>query len=183
MKLGKEEIQKIVLGVLLLCGLIYVYFAFLLGPLQASHAASRARIDAAKGKLAASKAQIARTAKLETTAPGAALMVKQLTAMMPDGSPVAWFPILVSDFFRQYGFDRVQTHLLGDAVDKELTNFRQTSWTIDLPNADFAAAGQAIAGLENEQPLIEITHMDLEFLKDAPETLHISMSVNNVVKP
>ena len=34
MKLGKEEIQKIVLGVLLFFGLIYSYFDMLLGPPQ-----------------------------------------------------------------------------------------------------------------------------------------------------
>ena len=33
MKLGKEEIQKIVLGSLMLVGIVYVYFNMLLGPL------------------------------------------------------------------------------------------------------------------------------------------------------
>ena len=46
MKLGKEEIQKLILAGLMVFGVIYSYFSFLLGPLIDSQDAARKSIAA-----------------------------------------------------------------------------------------------------------------------------------------
>jgi hypothetical protein len=183
MTLGKEEIQKIVLGVILLIGLIYCYFTMLLGPLQDGHAASRKRIEEMNAKLNEAKSQITKTQQLEKTAPEAKVMVKQIEALIPDGSPVAWFPVRVGDFFRQYGFDKATTKMTNDVVDKELPGFRLSSWNVDIAKADFNAFGQALAGFENEELLVEISKLEVEFLKGDPDLQHVVLNLNNIVKP
>ena len=45
--------------------------------------------------------------------------------MIPEGSPVAWFPTQMADFFKDKGIDRVSTRMSGETVDKELPKFRQ----------------------------------------------------------
>ena len=70
MKLGKEEIQKLVLGGLMVIGVIYCYFTLLLGPLSRQQAATRKGIEDLGPMIAAAKAQIARTANVERAAPG-----------------------------------------------------------------------------------------------------------------
>ena len=103
MKLGKEEIQKMFLGGLMLIGLVYVYFNLLLGPLVARQGFVRKSIVDLDPQIAAAQAQIKKTADLEVTAPKAAQTLAQVGAMIPEGSPVAWFPKRLGDFFKHQG--------------------------------------------------------------------------------
>ena len=86
MKLGKEEIQKIVLGSLMLLGIVYVYFSLLLGPLVARQAAVRTAITDLDPQIAAAQAQIKKTAEAEAASPKATRTLAQVGAMIPDGS-------------------------------------------------------------------------------------------------
>jgi hypothetical protein len=182
MKLGKEEIQKIVLGVLLFFGLIYSYFDLLLGPLM-KHAEITHKSAVALGpEIANDNAQVQKAKQMEKDSPGATLPMRQVEAMIPEGSPVAWFPTRMSDFFKKEGIDKVSTRMTGDALDKELPGFRRIAWGVDLPRVEFAQFGQAIAALENEEPLIEISAMQIDASRDDVEAQHSFLTVNNIVK-
>lgn len=182
MKLGKEEIQKIVLGGMMLVVLVYCYFSMLLFPLQHSHEVTRKQITDFTAKIGDEKKQLSRTATLEAAAPAHALTLKQLTALIPDGSPVAWFPTRVSDHFKQFGVDKAVTHLNGETPEKELTGFRGTSWGIEFQKVEFVPLAQALAGFENDEPLAEILSLQIDCLKDDIELQHVLLTVNNLVK-
>lgn len=182
MKLGKDEIQKIVLGGILLVVLVYCYFGFLLGPLQDSHEATKKKTQEIAAKVNDAKAQIKRTKDLEAQAPQQQLVLKQLTATIPDGSPVAWFPTRVSEYFKQHGVDKVVTRLNTETPEKDLPGYRETSWGIEFPKADFVPLAEALAGFENDQPLVEISGLQIESLKDDVESQHVVLTVNNLVK-
>jgi hypothetical protein len=182
MKLGKEEIQKLALGVLLLFGLIYSYFDMLLGPLMKREETTRQSVKAIGPEIANAKAQIAKTKEAEKNAPNATLPMRQVEAMIPEGAPVAWFPTRIAEFFKKQGIDKAATRMTGEMVEKTLPGFRKISWGVDLPKVEFGSFGQAIASLENDEPLLEISAMQIDASRDDAESQHVGLTVNNLLK-
>jgi type II secretory pathway component PulM len=182
MKLGKDEIQKIFLGVLMLFGVLYSYFAMLLGPLLQRQQSTQQSIAALGPEILAAKAQIEKTRQLEQTSANVTLTSRQVEAMIPEGSPVAWFPPRMAEFFKRQGLDKASTRMNGEALDKELPGFRKLAWGVDLPKVEFAAFGQALAALENEEPLLEITALQIDASREDVEAQHVLLTVNNLVK-
>jgi hypothetical protein len=182
MKLGKEEIQKIVLGGLMLIGIVYVYFTMLLGPLVQRQGLVRQSIIDLEPQIAAAHAQLKKTAASEAAAPAATRTLAQVSAMIPEGSPVAWFPTRLGDFFKKHGVEKAATRLNNEAPDKNLPGFRRLSWSVDLPRVDFIPFAAAIAKLENEEPLVEIGTMQVDTSRDDAESQHILITLNSLVK-
>lgn len=182
MKLGKEEIQKLVLGVLLFFGLIYSYFDLLLGPLVKRQEATHASIVALGPEIAAAKAQVERTRQLEAGAVTAQLTARQVDAMIPEGSPVAWFPTRMGEFFKKQGIDKALTRMNGEVPDKELAGFRKLVWGVDLPKVEFVTFAEAVAALENEEPLYEIAALQIDASREDVESQHALITLNNLVK-
>ncbi|HEX8296792.1 MAG TPA: hypothetical protein VF593_10850 [Chthoniobacteraceae bacterium] len=182
MKLGKDEIQKIFLGGLLLVGIVYSYFDLLLFPLQKKQKAARATADLIGPQIKEAQTQIRRTQELESTAPVKVSVVKQVEALIPEGSPVAWFPPRVNDFLRRHGIEKSTTKLNGETPEKDLGGFRRLSWGIDLPKVQYGELGSAISALENEEPLLEITTLQIETTREDAESQHALITVQNLAK-
>jgi hypothetical protein len=182
MKLGKEEIQKIVLSGLLLLGVIYSYFDLLLGPLMTRQEQTQKNVTALGPEIENAKAQIAKTAQLEKDTPKLTLPMRQAEAMIPEGAPVAWFPTRIGEFFKKQGIDRASTRMTSESPEKDLKGFRRISWGVDLPKVDFVTFGLAVAALENEEPLLEVTALQIDASRDDVETQHAFLTVNNLVK-
>jgi hypothetical protein len=182
MKLGKDEIQKLALGVLLLFGLVYSYFDLLLGPLMQREVTTNQSVKALGPEIANAKAQIEKTHQAELNSPLATMPMRQVEAMIPEGSPVAWFPTRVADFFKKQGIDKASTRMTAETVEKTLPGFRKIAWGVDLPRVEFVSFGQAIAELENDEPLLEISAMQIDATRDDVESQHAFLTVNNLVK-
>jgi len=182
MKLDKEEIQKIVLGGLLLIGVVYSYFDLLLGPLTKRAETTEIAVNALGPEIVNAKGQIAKTQQLEKDTPNLLLPMRQAEAMIPEGAPVAWFPTRMTEFFKKEGIDRASTRMTGELAEKELPGFRKISWGVDLPKVEFVNFGQAVAALENEEPLLEITALQIDASRDDVEAQHAFLTVNNLVK-
>ncbi|HSI11728.1 MAG TPA: hypothetical protein VK961_06770 [Chthoniobacter sp.] len=182
MKLGKEEIQKIVLGGLLMLGVIYSYFDLLLGPLTKRAEQTQVSINALGPEIANAKAQIAKSHQMEADAPKDTLPMRQVEAMIPEGAPVAWFPTRMTEFFKKQNIDKASTRMTGESVDKDMPGFRRIAWGVDLPKVEFVPFGQAVAALENEEPLLEISAMQIDSSRDDVEMQHAFLTVNNLVK-
>ena len=119
---------------------------------------------------------------MESEAPGVAMVVHQVNALIPPGSPVAWFPTRMAEFFKRRGIDRVTTRLNSESVDKRFAGYRKLTWGIDIPRVGFVQFASAISALENDEPLIEITSMQIEAGREDVELQHILITVNNLVK-
>jgi hypothetical protein len=182
MKLGKEEVQKIVLGVLLAGGGIYAYFEFLLGPLKQSRDGAIKAAATMEPKIKEAKAQISRVKDLEAKAPVAHATLKQIEQMIPEGSPVAWFPTLTADLFKKSGVEKAATRMSSDVPDKSLTGYRRIAWTVEIPKSDFASLGAAIASFENSEPLVQLDGVSIEYLREEPDLQRTTLTVSNVVK-
>jgi hypothetical protein len=182
MKLGKDEIQKLVLGGLLLLGVVYSYFDLLLFPLK-KHQDAVAKSTVALGpEIQNAQAQIKKTQDLEKTVPEKTVVLRQVDAMIPEGSPVAWFPTKIGDFFKRQGIEKATTKINSETPEKELTGFRRLSWGIDFPKVVYSQFGGAIAALENEEPLLEIRTMQIDTTRDDAESQRSTITVHNLVK-
>jgi hypothetical protein len=139
-------------------------------------------VNALGPEIANSKAQIAKTKQVELDTPAATLPMRQAQAMIPEGSPVAWFPTRMTDFFKKQGIDKASTRMTGEIAEKELPGFRKISWGVDLPKVEYVPFAQAVAALENEEPLLEINALQIDSSRDDVEMQHAFITVNNLVK-
>ena len=181
MKLGKEEIQKLALGLLLFVGVVYSYFAMLLFPELAKQATLRTNMAALAPEIAGSNAQIKKSGELEKTLHMRTQILPQVQAMIPEGSPVAWFPPRMAEFFKRQGIDKATSRLNGEQAEK-LAGFRRLAWSIDLPKVEFGQLGAAVCAMENEEPLMEITSLQIEASREDTETQHVVIVVHNLIK-
>jgi len=182
MKLGKEEIQKIFLSILLLIGLMYCYFTLLLGPLDKQQSDATSQVGDLNPKIVSASAVIRDVAAREKDAPAIAETLNQIKASIPDGAPIAWFPPTLITFLKRQGIDKCTVHVGGESGDKDTPGFKKFSWSVEIPSVEVVTLGKAIAALENEQPLMEITDLRVGALKDNVQYQNATFSLTTIVK-
>jgi hypothetical protein len=166
-----------------LIGLLYVYFAFFLGPLNNSRNSIQAKIKQFEEKVATSKAEISKVTKLEESAHAATVRYDALRALSPEGAPIAWFPPHMKTFLAGQQIDKVTTRLETSSVfkEKELAGWNRYLWIVDLPQADFESLGKAIALLENSNPLLSIRKLRINAAADDPQMQQIVFSASTII--
>jgi hypothetical protein len=182
MKIGKDEFQKIFLSALLILGVVYCYFTMLLGPLGRQEAAANARIAELGPKIEAARKQVKKTNNLEQRAPASLAVLDSINSLIPDGAPIAWFPPRLGDFFKRQGIEKVATRLTNEFAEKDLTGYRSLAWSLDVPKAEFVSLAIAVAGLENEEPLLDISQLEITTAKDDVQYQHALLSLSSITK-
>jgi hypothetical protein len=183
-KLTKDQVQKLAFSALGFVFLLYVYFTFFLGPLNRSRAAMLVTIRDRQSKLDASKDEMNKAVSLERQAITATSRFAALRALNPEGAPIAWFPPRVKAFFAQQQIDKAVARLDNSTAFKEaeLSGWTKYNWLIDLPQADFASLGTAIAELENTEPLLSITRLHIQTLANQPQFQHIELAAASIIE-
>jgi hypothetical protein len=181
--LNKEHVKKLILGAFCLIGLLYVYFAFFLGPLHKSEKTMNAKIEDLQGKIASSKGEMAKAARLEENARAATSHYEDLRKLTPEGAPIAWFPPRIKTFFAEQHIDKATARLdtTTPCKEKELANWSRYIWSIDLPQADFITLGQAIAALENSEPLLTIKKLTIRGSADSPQLQRVTLTLSTLM--
>jgi hypothetical protein len=182
-KLNKDQIQKLLLSAMGFVVLIYVYFSFFLGPLNSSRDTMLGQITELQDKVVGSKTELSKTAKLEKQAETATKRFAALKALSPEGAPIAWFPPRMKTFFANQEIDKATARLENSAVYKEtdLANWMRYNWVIELPQAEFATLGKAIAGLENAEPLLSITRISIKALPEDPQFQQVVLNASTAM--
>ena len=183
-KLNKDQVQKIFLSALLMIGLVYCYFTFLIDPLTKRDTNNAVALEDLSGKLEKAKGEVKRSHAAQDQAKSAEETLAQVGDMIPEGAPIAWFPPRLHAFFDRHNLKNVaiQTSGIDAEPSKDLGGFRNAKWTVDLPQAGIAQLGIAVAGLENEEKLLEINHLQIAAVSDAPEKQHVTMNVQTLLK-
>ena len=183
LKLSKDQIKKLMLSAMGFVVLIYVYFSFFLGPLNNSRDTMLGQIDEFQGKVANSKNELTKTAKLEKQAETATTRFAALKALSPEGAPIAWFPPRMKAFFANQEIDKVTARLETSAAFKEtdLASWMRYNWLLELPQADFATLGKAVAALENSEPLLSITRISIKALPEDQQFQQVTLSASTVM--
>jgi hypothetical protein len=182
-KLSKDQLQKLMLSSMGFIGLLYVYFSFFLGPLNTSRDSIQAQINDLQGKIAGSKTELAKTANLEKQAEAATNRFAALKALSPEGAPIAWFPPRMRAFFANQEIDKGTGRLESSGAFKEpeLASWTRYNWIIELPQADYATLGKAVAALENSEPLLSITRISIKALPEDPQFQQITLSASTAM--
>lgn len=182
-KLSKDQIKKV-----LLCGmgfvvLVYVYFSFFLGPLNSSRDAALAQITELQDKVANSKNELSKTSRLEKQAETATSRFAALKALSPEGAPIAWFPPRIKAFFAGKEIDKAAARLESSGAYKEtdLASWMRYNWVIDIPQAEFSSLGQALASLENNEPLLAITRLTVKALPEDPQFQQVTIMASTAM--
>lgn len=184
LRLTKDQIQKVSLTLVGFVILLYVYFSFFLGPLNRSRNSMLATIQDKQAKLNSSQENLAKTAKLEQQAKAATQRFAALKALSPEGAPIAWFPPRIKTFFANQQIDKAVARLENTSAFKqpELAAWMKYGWLIDIPQADYARLGAAIAELENAEPLLAITKFSIKATSEQPEFQQIVLSATTVIE-
>jgi len=182
-KLSKDQIQKLMLSTIGFFVLIYVYFSFFLGPLNASRDSMLAEIDGLQGKSASSKSELIKTSNLEKQANASTKRFAALKALSPEGAPIAWFPPRMKTFFANQQIDKATVRLENSVAFKEtdLANWMRYNWALELPQADFSTLAKAVAALENTEPLLSIIHINIKAMPEDPQFQQVTLSASTAI--
>lgn len=183
-KLNRDQIQKVALSAVGFIFLLYVYFNFFLGPLNRSRNTAIDAIKDRQSKLDSSKSDMNKAAVLEQKAKAATTRFAALKTLNPEGAPIAWFPPRIKVFFANQQIDKAVARLENNTVFKqpELSAWTRYSWSIDLPQADYATLGKAIAELENSEPLLSVTKLSIHALPDQPQFQQVVLMASNIIE-
>ena len=182
MKLSKDQIQKIALGGMLLCGVIYSYFEFLLGPLSSGREQALKDTEALLPKIAAARTQIAKTKTVEAKAPASQQVLDQVKAMIPEGAPIAWVPTKLTDLFKREGVEKSSARMVGEHSEKELAGFGKYVWGVEIPHVEFITFAKALSALENSEPLMEVQTLEVEAGREDAQFQRVSLTLHNIVR-
>jgi hypothetical protein len=180
----KEKIKKISLSAMGFVVLVYVYFSFFLGPLNRSRDTMLAAMKDKQAKLSSSKDEMAKATTLEHQAKAATTRFAALKGLNAEGAPIAWFPPRIKVFFANAHLDKAVARLENSTTpkDPELAGWMKYNWVIDIPQADYSAAGKAIADLENAEPLLSITRLTIRAQADQSEFQSVDLVATNFIQ-
>jgi hypothetical protein len=181
--MSKDQIKKLMLSAMGFVVLIYVYFSFFLGPLNTSRDSMLSQITQLQDKVAGSKAELTKTAKLEKQAETATKRFAALKALSPEGAPIAWFPPRMKAFFANQEIDKATARLESSSAYKEsdLAGWMRYSWVIELPQTDFSTLGKALAALENAEPLMSVMRITIKALPEDPQFQQVSLNASTAM--
>ena len=182
MKLNKDQKQKIILGVMLMGGILYVTDEFLLTPLATERAALAKEMSADEPNVRRMRGEIARGRDLGLKSPEAKKTIAQIDSMIPDGSPIAWCPPKIADTFKALGVERVAARMSNESPEKDLNGYRRLVWSIEIPQVDFATFTYALAHFENKEPLFEFTGFEIQAQGDRVDLQRMTLTVQNIIK-
>lgn len=182
-KMSKDQIKKLMLSAMGFVVLIYVYFSFFLGPLNTSRDSMLGQITQLQDKVAGSKAELSKTAKLEKQAETATTRFAALKALSPEGAPIAWFPPRIKAFFANQEIDKATARLESNGAYKEsdLAGWMRYSWLIELPQTDFSTIGKALAALENAEPLMSVMRISIRALPEDPQFQQVTLNASTAM--
>ena len=182
-KLNKDQIQKVILSAMGFIVLVYVYFSFFLGPLNSSRDTMLATMNDVQGKIDSSKTEITKASNLERQATSATTRFAALKALSPEGAPIAWFPPRMKAFFANHQIDKATARLENSAPYKEadLANWTRHNWLVELPQTDFSTLGLALAALENSEPLLSITRLNIRAQPDDQQFQQVTLTASTAI--
>jgi hypothetical protein len=181
LQLQKEEIQKIVLGGIMLVVLLYTYFFVILTGLTKAEALAKKTLLELQPKIDASQKDIMALKALKEKKPAAQQTGDAVDALIPEGAPMAWFPPRIADFMKRHGVSHCTTRLTNEIKEQGIPGYKRLTWTVELPQVEFIPLSIALAGLENEEPLLEITTIQIEATRNDPQFQRVLMTVSNLV--
>jgi len=158
----------------------------MLGPLDAQETAALKQIPALEKQLADARIQINRTHAIESgdaNAASARACFEVLKATIPEGSSLAWLPQRLSDLFKRQGVAKATFRFSPETPEPSVPGYKNSFWTIDIPEIDFVPLGTVIAALENQEGMLQIANIQIGTQSALNEQQqHVQLFISTVVK-
>lgn len=184
-KLTKDQIQKIFLSSLLMVALLYCYSEFLLGTLNRQEASATVALKDVETKIAGAGSRLKRLKALEEQTRDATERFAAVNALIPDGEPIAWFPPRIKAFFDRQNIRETSVRLdrKEKPAESELAaTYSNFAWNLELPGVAFTPLGIALAGLENEEQLLEINRLQISAQPTTPELQRVTIGCSTLMR-
>jgi hypothetical protein len=179
---SKDAITKLVFVTILFGGLVYVYWAFFLEPLQKKRTAMVTAIADYEKKLAQSGGTLKQAASIDASS---AISLRQMTELeenVPAGAPIAWFPPVLKALFASEKITVGGSSVRRPFKANDLPKYSRTDWAVEIPEADFFDLGRRLAQLENERLLCSVISVRIYANPDHPEVQTATLGLTLVVK-
>ena len=184
MKFTKDQIQKASLTGIVSIGLLYYYCFQMMGPLSIREGSAINEIAILEPKIRDAKLKINRVKAIEggdLNADLARRVYGVMQAKIPNGQPVAWLPTRLTEMFKKYGIVKPTFRSLPDPAEAGFLDFKTSIWMIDFPGMEFTRLGLALAGLENQEGLMQINNLQISNTKE-PGSDHAQLTISTLVK-
>lgn len=183
-KLNKDQIQKVVASALMLGVVLAGYYNLLLSPLKANIARMETEVVGVEEKVKEANTQIRKAQGLDEQVAQSQNTIDLLEEFMLDGAPEAWFPPLIQEFFTTHGVKSSPPRRIEfrGAQDPALRKYQSGIWSAQFSQIEFAQWGMAMSALENEQPLLRFTRIQVELSSDTPQFQRADVEIYNIIK-
>ncbi len=161
----KETLQRyLLIGIAALLAL-YVYFSMMLGPLGTAEKRAKSEISRLEPLIRKAEGQIARTRAIaagDQHADRVKKLQEVIDASVPTGSSIVWLPQRITEVFKTHRLERATVRHLQEQDDPFLPGFKRATWRVEVPEGNFLVFGQALAQLENQEGLAQISQLSVE---------------------
>lgn len=184
-KFTKDQIQKMFLSGLLMIGLLYGYSEYLLADLNRREKAATAALKDIDTKIGTAGSRLKRLKSMEEQSQAATETAATVNALIPEGEPIAWFPPRMKAFFDRHNIRDAVTRLERKEKPAEpelVANYSSFQWNMELPSVGFTPLGIALAGLENEEQLLEINHVQISTQPATPEFQRVTLNCATLMR-
>jgi hypothetical protein len=72
--------------------------------------------------------------------------------------------------------------MVSELAEKELAGFSKFSWTVELPSVELITLGSTLSTLENAEPLMEITSLDIQASRESVQFQRATFTLHNLVR-
>lgn len=183
-KLPKEQLQKIVMMVIFFIILVFVFLSYLISPIGKQKETIVAGNTALEKQVKGAKQQISTTRNLETQSTAAIDTIDRVNELIPEGAPIAWFPPRIERHFAAHDIPGASPRLVNSSPPAEaaLASYNEMEWSLTISKVDFFKFAIALAGLENEHPLLKVTSLRISADAENPAVQNIEMEMKNLVR-
>jgi hypothetical protein len=65
--------------------------------------------------------------------------------------------------------------------EADLANWMRHNWLIELPQVDFSVLGNAVTALENTEPLLALTRVNIRALPDDQQFQQVTLTASTAI--
>jgi len=178
---GKQLIQAAVLLALVLFASLYSYIEFFVAPLARERETLLAKISTADTQFATGGSQLKKILaeeEAEKKNEGQDRLLERLMQTIP-AVPQVICPTLLSRLLTQHGVTGAKVFVTGFLPLKGIEGGLLQSWAFESPQTKPFAIGEAMADIENQLPMAQITDFQIG-RKPAETVVHSECSVQFV---
>ncbi len=163
---------------------VFAFFNFLISPISTQKQTLASNVTTLEKQVREAKQQITATQTLEVKSAAAIDTIDRANELIPEGAPIAWFPPRIERHFAAHEIPGASARLVNSStpIEKGLATYNQMEWSLNISKVDFLRFAIALAGLENEHPLLEITALRISTDAEDPALQNIEMEMKNLVR-